>query len=276
MKTQKIKLSQVKPEDYEASAKIIDERLKSLDPIPLSFDMGTFFENISGHMGISARPDANSIIDTNMNYNELVFGIKMDEDIVREVTDLIKTRQLNRKTTRSLRGWYQEVFKKEPQSLEAVFNALETDEKLFEDLMGFGYRVGFYHGQNILSTDSIYSGKFKGQGLMTGFYQNLGQVIDFNNLDLIKFGSIVEKGTTKISRSLENIPNGDYFCEKLQGKYVRSPFMRCLNRLGFKDIEVLRYQIREEDDMLYERHITGINGRKSDELKFSVSEPEDD
>jgi len=53
-----------------------------------------------------------------------------------------------------------------------------------------------------------------------------------------------------------------YVCGVLKRRFVESPFMRLLDRLGFRNIRIVRY----------DGDFDTLQGRKSDKLKFSFSD----
>ena len=264
-----IKLKEVKKQDYEKVASLLDKRLKELDQKNLKLDLGNFLQDYSGIMDIYANTTASSIVDSEIDYYEFCFGVDCDENSQEEVSNLIKNKELNRKTLHRFRSFYHNVYEKCPESLEIILNSFEDNKELFEFVLGHNFDLRYQYvrnGQNILHTHDMYSGLFKNQGLMTYFYESLKEVIDFEDLDYLEIEDVIEDNTCRIFNSLRReISNDSYLCELLKRKYVKSPFMRLFNRIGFKNMEIITN----------ERYINCIRARKSDELGFSIIEDEE-
>jgi len=65
----------------------------------------------------------------------------------------------------------------------------------------------------------------------------------------------------------KRISQDDKLCKILEEKYVKSPFFRLFNTLGFKDMEIITTN---------EKYLYAIQGRKSDNLRFSITNAVDD
>jgi len=241
----------------QIDTEILNEQLKK-STIDLSLDLSCIFE-FSGEIAAKAYPLANKMED-----NSIKFKAVIEEDTRSEVVQLIKSKELNRKKLRSLRGYYHYVFEKKPESLEVILDRFDTEEALFNYIVGLSYDIRYY-SDNILTTSVIYSGEFRNQGLMTRFYQSLAANLDFKDLEYVEFQDIVENRTVNMfNRLRKKIPNDHRLCELMKRKYVKSPFMKLLNKLGFKDMQIYTECI----------YIGDLRGRKSNHLNFSLHQCE--
>jgi len=261
-----IKLQNIKKEQYEETPNLLVKGLVSLPRKNLSINLNNFFNNYSGIMNIKSYIVADAIVDDEIDYYEFCFNIDFDKDNKKELAYLIKNKELNKKTIRRFRRFYHETYDKTPSSLDEILNYFKEDNELFDFLTGYYYdlRYSFHrYSKNILSSDNMYSGCFKRQGLMTYFFSSLKRVIDFDDLDYLEIDGIVEKNTCKMFNSLrKKIPNNDYLCELLKRKYAKSSFIRMFKNMGYGNIELVT-----TDNFLY-----AIRARKSESLSFRINE----
>ncbi|HLC78069.1 MAG TPA: hypothetical protein VJH92_03015 [Candidatus Nanoarchaeia archaeon] len=263
---EKIKLSTTSKDDYERVCKSLNKKLSSLPYLKHSFELDPIFFNLRGNYEVNLRPKASPLVPDNsldIDWNAVVFDIEVKEDDRKELANLIKTKKLNKKTINSFLDYYAYVYEKPPTSLEEVFNRYESDEALTEHVLGIYYDTRYNRDDNSLSTHDIYSGRFSGKGLMSGFFRTIGEVIDFGDLNCISFRGIVEKSTCLMFNNLrEKITDDEHLCEMLKIKHVKSPFMGLLNNVGFKEIEVVTSY----------GYIFEIRGKRNDDLIFKLRE----
>jgi len=260
-----IALSHVEKEAYSNQCTSIDSHLESLPRRHLSLDLSNFFDT-NETMDIFARVRAYTIIpepEDNWDYYAFCFEPIADKESQDKFSDMIRNLDLNHKITSKLRGFSHSIEYKPPEPIEKIIESIGSNEDLFNFFVGWGYNVRYNQGENVIHTHDIYSGHFKNQGLMTWFYQSLQKVVDFDDIDQLEVEDIVQGSTVKMFNNLRaKIPNDDYLCEMLKRKYVKSPFMRMFNRIGFRDMEILA-------DYGY---IIGIHAKKADELHFHIKE----
>jgi len=271
----RVKLREVSRKDYESISKKLNERLQAIPPMRLSVNLDNFFVENNGSIDVVALPNASAFADEDIGYYELVFSIDVREEEP-IIGDLVRTRQLNKRTLHGFRSLYHKIYSKAPKSIDEIFEKLrvfDSDQELLEDLMGCGYdvRYGRYYdnetrsskSKSVLYTHSLYSGVLKGQGLLSYFFKSLKEVIDFDDLEFIEVDDIIEGRTCSMFNKLRRkISNDDYLCNILRRKYVKSPFMRLFNSLGFRNMRLLTN----------EGYMGTIQGYKADELEFSVHE----
>lgn len=261
------KLKDIRKEDYKACAAELDEALQNM-PILLSLDLREFFQSYSGNMPVIAAAGSCSFTPESKGEPEIYqigFDVNLNKESQKELVRLLKTQELNRKAVRKLKGYYQYIKGKAPESLEAVWNTYDA-KNLLTHLTNLAYDVRFGSRENNLYSFDIYSGVFQKQGLMTQFYENLEKVADFGDLESLKIEDIIQGSTKRMFNTLnDKIPNQAYLCELLKRKYIKSPFMRLFNRLGFRDMTVLTH----------DGGIASLEGRKSPILKFSIKEDKD-
>jgi len=257
-----IKLRDINKEDYENLAVDLSRKFSNLNPKKLKLRLEDFFEDFRGEMEFNSFVNVYPIVDKSINYYELSFDFIFDENY-KELSSLIKEKELNRKVVRELRRFYHKIYDdKKLESLESVFELFEDEKDLFEFVTSFFVDLRYRYNSNYLHTHNIYTGYFKNQGLMNYLFESLNKFIDLEDLDYIEIDDIVEKNTCNMFNKLrKKIPNDDYLVELLKRKYVKSPFMRAFYKLGFKKMNIIA------DD----NFISTIRANKSDELSFSIS-----
>jgi hypothetical protein len=178
-----------------------------------------------------------------------------------------KNCELNERTKKKLREYYNYVYDENAKSIEQIVDTFKKPEDLLGNLTNSYYDVRHYPEENIITSESLYSGDFKNQGLMSLFYDRLAKAIDFDSIEGLKIEDIVEKNTKKMYEELwKNIKDNAQLCEALKFNYIKSPFMRMFAKLGFKDMRLVTF----EDKI----HV--LSAKKSDELRFSIEEEKED
>lgn len=257
-------------ESYKQSARVVQDNLNQLSPIPLRLDLGKYFAEMKEIMPVFAKPDAELMEPPeNMHWAgyAIVFGLKFDEKSLNQFFESAKKFELNEKTKKKLYEYYNYVYGEKAKSIEQIISTFEKPKDLLENLTGSYYDVRHYPEENRIVSDSIYSGDFKNQGLMSRFYDCLSKAINLDSINGLQIEDIVEKNTKKMYEELwKNIKNKDQLCEALKFNYVKSPFMRMFAKLGFKDMNL----------SIFEDKIHALSAKKSDELKFSIEEEKED
>lgn len=257
-----LKLKDIKKEDYENLSQELSEKFKRLSPKKLNLKLDNFFDNCNDEMDFYCFVEVIPIVDKEFNYYELSFDFNF-EDKYKKFCNLVKTRELNKKTIKKLKKFYYNIDYKECSSLEEVFEIFDNEKNLFEFMTNFFVDFRYGHKENYLHTHYFYTGLFRRQGLMNYLFDSLGKIIDLDDLKYIEVDDIVEKSTCYMFNKLrKKIPNDDYLANLLKRKYVKSPFMRTFCNMGYKKMNVITN----------DKYISTIRVNRSDELIFSIFE----
>jgi hypothetical protein len=268
--TEKIKLSQVREEDYTQLAVAMNKMLRTR-PIKASLDLGELFVGRDYAVPITVIPYAKAVIDRQFSNPEISFGVRPHKDDRKKITTLARDGALRKEVVEEwIKGDYDEEkylegTNKDNRLLESLLMSFETQELLFDNLVIMDYDVRYNPQANELISDNIYSGRLKYQGLMKTFFNTLGDIVDFNDLSRIRIEDIIEENTTTMFECITTRTRSNYEISKaLESDYTKSPFMRLLCGLGFRDIRlgVDRYKCKLS--------LCNIEGRKSDNLRFST------
>lgn len=265
MLEEKVKLSKVSIKDCAEVCKNINLRFLSFKPLKVCFELGRFFSEIKGRYEVDVFTESEAMIPENgyEYYHAIAFDFKFNDEQTEYLAKLIRTSRLNDSVINRLHRDYFYVHEKKPESFEQILETFENNNELVGDFFRTYMDVQYFPEKNSLWADDLYTGIFKGQRLLTGFYENIGRVVDFDDLECLSIESIVEGRTTRMFDELrEKIPNDEYLCEKLKRKYVKSPFMRLLKGLGFEDMTIVTCG----------GSINELHARKTGNFKFQITE----
>jgi hypothetical protein len=274
----KIKLSPVRKEDYENLAVRLNNELSKM-PITLSLDLGQFFQGHDYTTPITIFASSDPIIERSADYYQLGFGIRPDEEDKKRIVNLARNGSLRSEV---IEDWIRRKDNEtEPmedyeaqEMLELLLIDFEEDKNLFSKLIGAYYDIRYIPESNLLVSDDAYSGRLRNQGMMKYLFRNIGEVIDLSDLSGIKIGSIVESNTIGLFDAIvKKHKDPNKICENVRTEYLKSPFMRLLYGLGFRDMQLGVYKGEEEKEE--EIYLGNVLGRKSEQLKFSLQVEED-
>lgn len=243
---QKIKLSQIREEDYAKAAAEISDRLRQQEPKVLGLDLGSFFKNKSGIFEARLWPYA-----AKWNGGYLGFEVDTDDYDEERFKEILKTGVLNL-----------ERIAKEGRIWPSEEEMQRTNHPLMSTT-GIRYALVYHPDSNLISTSSLYSGHYANQRVLTWFFDTIGHVVDFEDLSALRMEAVNEDNTKNLFDELA-AKNEDYkkLAEAFKLEYKRSPLMRLLYGQGFRDMTIIA--LRDE--------VMDIIGRRSEELKVKVND----
>jgi hypothetical protein len=246
IKMAKIKLSQIRKEDYEQAAAEISERLRQQEPRVLGLDLGLFFKNKSGIFEARLWPYA-----AKWNSNCIGFEVDTDAEDEERFKEILKTGVPNlEKIASEGRVWPSE-------------EEIHQTSHPFMSTTGIRYALTYHPDSNLISTSSLYSGHYANQKVLTWFFDTIGHVVDFEDLSALKMEAVNEDNTENLFDELA-AKTRDYkeLAQAFKLEYKRSPFMRLLYGQGFKDMTIIA--LRDE--------VMDLIGRRAEELKVKVKD----
>jgi hypothetical protein len=274
MTSKKIKLSQVRKQDYTELAVAMNKLLRE-KPITLSLNLGELFVGHDYSVPIAIVPTAEPVIDTKYgaDYYELGFGIRLAKEDKKRITSIARQCSLKNEV---IEDWIRRAGKRKDlkdtfdaqEFLESLLRHFETDRSLCQSLVGHYYDIRYHPETNRVYATDLYSGKLRGQGLLTNVFKSIGEIVDFNDLDYLQIDEIVEKNTIDTFESIIlKTKDPIEICEAFKTEYQKSPFLRLFYGLGFLDMELRTYGDKKDKDAIY---LGSIAGRKSPDLRFSM------
>lgn len=248
----------------EATLKSAFSKLK---PVSALLNLGNYFQGSSEIIPVDFFPTV-GFSDAFFEVYDVDFSFQPDPDFTDAFYQLIFERPLTKEYGDKLREIYGYTFEDDPsispdEAASAIYS--EGSDTLFELSLDLGWNLAYRPEDNCVYSDNLYSGDLRRQGLTSALYHRVFQVVDRAEVDFLEIQEIVEPTTSQMFYGLRRSFGHDdsRLIGRLNTEYVRSPFFKLFDRLGFRDMEITTV----ENGL----HISSLKGKKSDNLQFRLS-----